>query len=157
MSASLLVAALMMVPPPPPVAVVLVPADAEAAGDSAALLRSVDSATSERGGWLTLAPASLSAADFTDCAGASAADCARAVLSAQARQPGPPLVVILATSRGYALSWRCVGVDVARERPDRQRIGLEPIRWDDRGIRPWEEDRSAAAGCILSAAAESGW
>ena len=107
-------------------------------------------------GHLRLTEPFLTEADFAACSGPGVepADCVRETLAARgaARAEGPPtVVVVISPAPGFLVGWRCVGVgggpsDAARQSPG--------VAWS-----PGAEDSNAraAAGCLLAAAAESGW
>ena len=65
---------------------------------------------------------------------------------------GPPtVVVLLRPGPGFLIGWTCVGVGEAPTVAARQNVSLD---WQPAQI---EASANAAAGCILAAAAESGW
>lgn len=140
------------IPPPPPVAVVVVDAGAGLEA-SEELLASVGG-----GAWFQTAEAPVAAAAFAACADIAEAEaCVRGVL-AEVEQDRPPVVVVLAApGRSGSLAWTCVGPGEAATQPERQSAGFDPLRWDNATDRYWNEDRAAAAGCVLAAASESGW
>ena len=139
-------------PPPPPVAVVLVHAGGPP-GDSEQLLASVGG-----NAWFADAEAPVTADAFQPCTAAQDREaCVRGVL-ADADRSGAPIVVILTQpSPGFYGGWLCVGEGAAATRAERQSITFDPSRWDNATDRYWQEDRQAAAGCVLAAASESGW
>lgn len=108
-------------------------------------------------GWFRRAAPAFTSADFDGCgaAGVDPEACVRGVLAARdaARTGGPPTVVVLIRpAPGFQVGWTCIGVGEGPSREDRQRgPAIERM--------PGAEDRNAqaAAGCILAAAAESGW
>lgn len=108
-------------------------------------------------GWFRRAEPAFTSADFDGCeaTGADPEACVRGVLAARgaAGMERPPTVVVLIRpAPGFHVGWTCIGVGDHPSREDRQRRpGIERI--------PGAEDRNAqaAAGCILAAAAESGW
>ena len=108
-------------------------------------------------GWFRRVEPALTSADFDGC-GATGVDpeaCVRGVLAARdaARMDGPPpVVVLIRPAPGFQVGWTCIGVGDGPTREDRQRSpAIERM--------PGAEDSNAraAAGCILAAAAESGW
>ncbi|MBI2261557.1 MAG: hypothetical protein HYU62_07805 [Caulobacterales bacterium] len=141
--------------PAPEVAVLVhAPSNAASPYDEALLARI---APADGSGWLRRAEPAFTSADFEGC-GATGVDpeaCVRGVLTARgaARMDGPPTVVVLIRpAPGFHVGWTCIGVGDGPSREDRQRRpGIERT--------PGAEDRNAqaAAGCILAAAAESGW
>lgn len=141
--------------PAPEVAVLVhAPSNAASPYDEALLARI---APADGSGWLRRAEPAFTSTDFEGC-GATGVDpeaCVRGVLTARgaARMDGPPTVVVLIRpAPGFHVGWTCIGVGDGPSREDRQRRpGIERT--------PGAEDRNAqaAAGCILAAAAESGW
>ena len=107
-------------------------------------------------GHLRLTEPFLTEADFAACSGPGVepTGCVRETLAARgaARAEGPPtVVVVISPAPGFLVGWNCVGVgggpsDAARQSPG--------VAWS-----PGAEDSNAraAAGCLLAAAAESGW
>lgn len=141
--------------PAPEVAVlVYAPWGADEVFDEALLARI---APADGSGWLRRTEPAFSHADFEGCGatGIDAEACVRGVLASRgsARLDGPPTVVVLIRpAPGFHVGWACIGVGDVPRQEDRQRHpGIERT--------PGTEDRNAqaAAGCILSAAAESGW
>ncbi len=113
-------------------------------------------APEDGGGLFRRADPAFTAADFEACSatGAQPEACARGILSARgaASLDGPPAVVVLVSpGPGFLTGWTCVGVGAAPTSADRQRVSLD---WS-----PGQEAANAAraAGCVLAAAAESGW
>lgn len=108
-------------------------------------------------GWFRRTEPAFTSADFDGCgaAGVDPEACVRGVLADRgaARMEGPPTVVVLIRpAPGFHVGWTCIGVGDGPSREDRQRRpAIERT--------PGAEDRNAqtAAGCILAAAAESGW
>lgn len=160
MSRSLILAALALaaptaavaLPPPPPVAVVLVHAGGPP-GDSEQLLASVGG-----GVWFADAEAPVTAEALQPCGEERDREaCVRGVL-AEVDRSGPPIVVVMTQpSPGFHGGWQCIGEGSGPTSAERQRIGFDPSRWDNATARYWEDDRQAAAGCVLAAASESGW
>ena len=114
-------------------------------------------APNDGSGWFRRVEPAFTSADFDGC-GATGVDpeaCVRGALAARnaARMEGPPTVVVLIRpTPGFQVGWTCIGVGDGPGRAERQRgPAIERI--------PGAEDRNAqaAAGCILAAAAESGW
>jgi len=134
-------------PPPPEVAVLFLPS---LGGKSAELL---GRAAPEGGsGLLRLAEPRFSAADFEGCFYSET--CVRTRLAEHGAMTldGPPTVVVLfRPGPGFLIGWTCIGVGEGPTAADRQTVSLD---W-----QPDKIDASAneAAGCILAAAAESGW
>jgi hypothetical protein len=108
-------------------------------------------------GWFRWVEPAFTSAGFEGCeaTGVDPEACVRGVLAARdaARMDGPSTVVVLIRpAPGFHVGWTCIGVGDGPNREDRQRRpGIERT--------PGAEDRNAqaAAGCILAAAAESGW
>lgn len=160
MSRSLILAALVLaapsaavaIPPPPPVSVVLV----HAGGPSEASEQLLDSIGG--GAWFETAEAPVTAEAFEHCGAEPDREaCVRGVLAGVDRS-GPPLVVILTLpSPGFHGGWQCIGEGEDAADRDRQTMTFDTLVWDDATARYWEEDRQAAAGCVLAAASESGW
>lgn len=138
-------------PPAPKVAVLIVPSGS---GKSEELLSRA--APEDGGGLIQLAEPRFSAADFDGCSevGVDPEDCIRTRLTERDAMTvdGPPtVVVLLRPGPGFFIGWTCIGVGHAPTAADRQTVYLD---W-----QPDKLDASAkeAAGCILAAAAESGW
>jgi hypothetical protein len=106
-------------------------------------------------GWFRRVEPAFTSAGFDGCeaAGVDPESCVRGVLAARQAVDGPPTVVVLIRpAPGFHVGWTCIGVGGGPSREDRQRRpGIERT--------PGAEDRNAqaAVGCILAAAAESGW
>lgn len=113
-------------------------------------------APEDGGGMFRRTPPAFEAADFEACAGTGVEPeaCVREILAARgaASLEGPPTVVLwVGPGPGFLTGWTCIGVGAEPTAPGRQRIGLD---WS-----PGHEASNAdkAAGCVLAAAAESGW
>lgn len=108
-------------------------------------------------GWFSRVEPAFTSADFNGCeaAGVDAEACVRGVLAnrAAARMEGPPTVILLIRpAPGFHVGWTCIGVGDGPTREDRQRRpAIERMPGAE------EPNARAAAGCILAAAAESGW
>ena len=139
-------------PPPPEIAVVVAGAGmTDFAGDTLATV-----APDDGGGMFRRTSPAFGAADFEACSGTGVEPeaCVREVLAARgaASLEGPPTVVVwVGPGPGFLTGWTCVGVGGAPTAVGRQRISLD---WS-----PGHETANAdkAAGCVLAAAAESGW
>ena len=138
-------------PPAPEVTVLILPSGG---GKSGELLGRA--APGDGSGLLRLAEPRFSAADFEDClaAGVESEACIRTRLAERDAMTvdGPPtVIVLLRPGPGFYIGWTCIGVGEGPTAADRQTVTLD---W-----QPHEIDASAseAAGCILAAAAESGW
>lgn len=143
-----------LAPPAPDVAVLVYAPGGDDVFNDALLARI---APDDGSGWFRRAEPALTSADFDGC-GATGVDpeaCVRGVLADRgaARMEGPPTVVVLVRpAPGFHVGWTCIGVGDGPSQEDRQRRpGIEQT--------PGAEDGNAqaAAGCILAAAAESGW
>lgn len=146
------------IPPPPEVAIVLLTPGGAFREESTTLLDALVQ-TSSNAGWFVAAepPAELGALAACATTDVDLESCVRAAVT-QLDLEGPPLVVVATRpGPGFHFGWLCIGQGSAPTDVARQSVGLSPERWDDASARPWEEDRAAAAGCILGAAAESGW
>lgn len=130
--------------------------DAEARAQHDALLQSL-SAGGPTGGWFELLPAGLDVAEFEHCT-ISAQDtrtCASRLLKEQG-VTGATIIVLAGGETDHA-SWICVGTGARPTSPERQfiRFGLNAALEPGSPLRM--HTRAAAAGCITSAGAESGW
>jgi len=139
-------------PPPPEVAVVV--AGAGMTDFAEQMLARV--APEDGDGWFRRDPSAFSAADFDACSapGVQPKGCVRQILAARgaADLEGPPTVVVwVGPGPGFYTGWTCIGVGETPTATDGQTISLD---WS-----PGHEAANAqkAAGCILAAAAESGW
>lgn len=142
----------MALPPPPPVAVVLVHAGGPPE-DSEQLLEAISD-----GSLFEAVAAPVGAEAFEACGAEPDREaCVRGVLAGVDRSGAPIVVVMTLPSPGFYGGWQCIGEGSGPTRAERQRIGFDPSRWDNATARYWEDDRQAAASCILAAASESGW
>ena len=153
-------AALAQVGPPPLRVKVLLASDphlgAAARANHDALLQSLASG-GPTGGWFEFLQSGLEAAGFEHCT-ISAEDprsCASRLLTEKGATGAT--IIVLASGEGEHASWLCVGTGARPYRPERQ-----IVRFDLNGavdaVSPLRRDiRAAAAGCITSAGAESGW
>ena len=151
--ASLALAAPARAAPPVPEVAVLVLAPWGGPADFAELMLARVAPTDGSGLLLRTAPA-FRAEDFQGCWTGEPETCVRGVLTARgaAALDGPPTVIVLLTpGPGFVTGWTCIGVGEAPTRPERQRVGL-----DGRSDQA-EASARTAAGCLLAAAAESGW
>lgn len=139
-------------PPAPEIAVVVAGAGKiDFAGDTLARVAPEDGS-----GMFRRTPAAFEAADFEACGatGVEPEACVREILAAwgAASLEGPPTVILwVGPGPGFLTGWSCIGVGAEPTAPGRQRINLD---WS-----PGQEASNAgkAAGCVLAAAAESGW
>ena len=103
-------------------------------------------------GHLRLTEPFLAEADFAGCSGPGVepTGCVRETLAARGAGP-PTVVVVISPAPGFLVGWNCVGVGRGPSDEARQGPG---VAWS-----PGAEDSNAraAAGCLLAAAAESGW
>ena len=146
-------------PPPLRVKVLLASSphlDAPARSRHEAMLQSL-SAGGPSGGWFDLLPAGLDLAEFEHCT-ISAQD-TRSCASRQLAEQGATgaTIVVLAGGEGERASWICVGTGARPSSPDRQFIRFDLNAALDAASPKRMETRAAAAGCITSAGAESGW
>lgn len=128
-------------PPPLPVAVTYTPATPETATLHGTL---VDQ------GWFGRTPSALPAEVVATCAGSTRLEACLRDLTHSTVGEGPPEVVVVVTDEGGKSRLVCIGPGAAFKNRERQ-TALIDLR------NPGREDRSAAAGCIIAAAAESGW
>lgn len=146
-------------PPPLRVKVLLASSphlDAAARARHDAMLQSL-SAGGPTGGWFELLPTGLDLAAFEHCT-ISAQD-TRTCASRQLADQGASgaTIVVLAGGEGDHASWICVGTGARPTSPDRQAIRFDLNAGLDTASPKRMETRAAAAGCITSAGAESGW
>ena len=146
-------------PPPLRVKVLLASSphlDAEARTRHDAMLQSL-SAGGPSGGWFELLPTGLDVAEFEHCIISAQDDrtCARRLLGEQ--QVTGATVIVLATGAAERASWTCVGTGGRPTNPERQLIRFDLDAGLDATSTQRMEIRAAAAGCITSAGAESGW
>ncbi|MGZ9113868.1 MAG: hypothetical protein ACXW3K_04530 [Brevundimonas sp.] len=146
-------------PPPLRVKVLLASSphlDATSRTQHDAMLQSL-SAGGPSGGWFELLPTGLDLAEFEHCT-ISAQDtrtCASRLLREQ--QVTDATVIVLAGGEGDHASWICVGTGAGPKSPERQFIRFDLNAGLDAASPKRMETRAAAAGCITSAGAESGW
>lgn len=146
-------------PPPLRVKVLLASSphlDAAARANHEAMLQSL-SAGGPTGGWFELLPTGLDVAEFEHCT-ISAQDtrtCASRELTEQGASGAT--IVVLAGGEADHASWICVGTGARPTSPDRQAIRFDLNAGLDTASPKRMETRAAAAGCITSAGAESGW
>ena len=146
-------------PPPLRVKVLLASSphlDATVRAQHDAVLQSL-STGGAAGGWFELLPTGLDLAEFEHCT-ISAQD-TRTCASRQLAEQGATgaTIVVLASGGGERASWICVGTGPRPSRPDRQFIRFDLNAALDPASPARMETRAAAAGCITSAGAESGW
>lgn len=146
-------------PPPLRVKVLLASSphlDAAARARHDAMLQSL-SAGGPSGGWFEILPTGLDLAEFEHCT-ISAQD-TRTCASRQLAEQGATgaTIVVLAGGEGERASWICVGTGARPTSPERQAIRFDLDAGLDTASPKRMETRAAAAGCITSAGAESGW
>ncbi len=146
-------------PPPLRVKVLLASSphlDATARAQHDAMLQSL-SAGGPSGGWFELLPTGLDLAEFEHCT-ISAQD-TRTCASRQLAEQGATgaTIVVLAGGQADHASWICVGTGARPTSPERQAIRFDLDAGLDTASTKRMETRAAAAGCITSAGAESGW
>jgi hypothetical protein len=140
------------IPPPPPVAVVLV-APQGLEEDAGRLLQSIGTG----GAWFEMTTAPIAEEAFADCANGEEPDvCVRSVLAGVEQERPPVVVVMVSTGPGFHVAWRCIGPGEAPAHLERQVQTFDTLAWRNAATLP-DNDRQAAAGCILAAASESGW
>jgi len=124
-----------------------------------AVLASLENGATGSGGWFEYLPSGLDAARYQHCT-ISAQD-PWSCVSRYLEQDGATgaTVVVLASSRAVAAEarWLCVGLRKRLFNPERQSITLDLAAAMDPDSPMRMQQRSAAAGCVLAAAAESGW
>ena len=150
------------IPPPPEVAVLVLSPGDEAprpVDESDDLLAAISPA--DGGGWLRIVEPAFTYADFAACTASGVAEegCVRQVLAARgAAGVAPPTVVVLVgPGPGFTLGWRCVGIGETPASPERQNVSMDTMLWRAASPNAWDRDRPTAVGCVLAAAAESGW
>lgn len=146
-------------PPPLRVKVLLASSphlNATARAQHDAMLQSL-SAGGPSGGWFELLSTGLDLAEFEHCT-ISAQD-TRTCASRQLAEQGATgaTIVVLAGGEGGHASWICVGTGARPFSPDRQAIRFDLNAGLDTTSPLHMQTRAAAAGCITSAGAESGW
>ena len=153
-------AALAQVGPPPLRVKVLLGSDphlgAAARANHDALLQSLAS-VGPTGGWFEFLPTGLEAAGFEYCT-ISAQD-PRSCASSLLKQKGVAgaTIIVLANGEGEHASWLCVGTGARPNNSERQIVGFDLNAAVDAASPRRRDIRAAAAGCITSAGAESGW
>jgi hypothetical protein len=148
-------------PGPPPLRVkVLLAADphlgAAAQASHNALLQSLASG-GPTGGWFEILPTGLDPVEFEPCT-ASAQDprnCASRLLTENGAAGAT--IIVLASGEGEHASWLCVGIGARAYRPEAQIVRFDLDASVDAASQLRRDIRAAAAGCITSAGAESGW
>lgn len=121
-----------------------------------ALLQSLASG-GPTGGWFEFLPNGLEADGFEHCT-ISAQDprsCASRLLAEKGAAGAT--VIVLASGEGEHASWLCVGTGARSHRPEGQIIRFDLNAAVDATSQLRRNTRAAAAGCITSAGAESGW
>lgn len=150
-------------PGPPPLRVkVLLAADphmeSSARAANEAVLASLENGATASGGWFHYLPSGLDAGRYGHCA-ISAQD-PRSCVSRYLEQDGATgaTVVILAHGREAGEArWLCIGMGKRLFNTERQSVTLDLQAALDPTSPTHMQHRSAAAGCITSAGAESGW
>jgi hypothetical protein len=121
-----------------------------------ALLQSLASG-GPTGGWFEFLPTGLEAAGFEDCT-ISTQDprsCASRLLTGKGAAGAT--IIVLANGEGEHASWLCVGTGARPNNSERQIVGFDLNAAIDAASPRRRDIRAAAAGCITSAGAESGW
>lgn len=154
-------AALAQPPGPPPLRVKVLMAssphlDAATRGQHEAFLQTL-STGGPGGGWFELLPTGLDSDPFEHCT-ISAQDprtCVSRLLTSN--EATGATVVVLAYGKGETAHWMCVGTGVRATSEDRQLLEFDLGAALDATSPQRMEARAAAAGCVTSAGAESGW
>ncbi|CAN7319074.1 hypothetical protein [Brevundimonas sp. LjRoot202] len=124
-----------------------------------ALLASLESGATAGGGWFRFMPSGLDTERYQHCtiSAQDSRECVRRYLERDGATGAT--VVVLASGRGAdaAAQWLCVGLGKRLFNPERQSITLDLEAALDPASPTYMQQRAAAAGCITSAAAESGW
>jgi len=126
-------------PPPLPVAITFLPGSADAEAMREDLIEA---------GWFGRTASTLDPGAVAACAGKDAA-CVRALTHPTRGKTAPEVIVLLAPEGGKT-RMTCVGPGETSRDPVKQSVLI------DLAVRA-RDDRDKAAGCIISAAAESGW
>jgi hypothetical protein len=109
------------------------------------------------GGWFEFLPTGLEAAGFEHCT-ISLQDprsCASSLLTQKGATGAT--IIVLASGEGEHTSWLCVGMAARPHSLERQIVRFDLSAAVD-AVSPQRRDiRAAAADCITSAGAESGW
>lgn len=124
-----------------------------------ALLASLESGVTADGGWFRFVPSGLDAERYQHCtiSAQDSRECVRRYLEQDGATGAT--VVVLASGRGADAEarWLCVGLGKGLFNAERQSITLDLAAAMDPDSPTRMQQRSAAAGCITSAGAESGW
>ncbi len=155
LTAAALAAPALASPPPLPVAVtpVVTPDASDGLLDDGFALRTALIGQQ----WFSDTPSTLSAEDLRACGLETDPEpCIRA-LTAPTRGASAPEVVVVLTPEAGKVRLRCYGPGTDTRSVERQSVLIDlaaALATDPTRSR---EDRNAAAGCMISAAAESGW
>jgi hypothetical protein len=130
--------------------------DDAARADHDAFLRSL-SAGGPTGGWFEFQPTGLEPADFEHCT-ISAQDPRSCVSGLLIDREAPrATIIVLAYGSGEDARWHCIGTGQRPPNVERQSIRFDMGAALGPGSPRRMAARSAGAGCITSAGAESGW
>lgn len=144
-------------PPPPPVAVTpIVGADAnDGLLDDGHALRSRLIADN----WFADAPSTLDRATLEACGREAAVSaCVKPLtIASRGAAPAPEVVLLLRPTVGGLVEMNCMGPGDTVHNAERQQVVLNLKKALAREPAVGMSDRNAAVGCILAAAAESGW
>jgi hypothetical protein len=121
------------------------------------LLASLESGATADGGWFRFIPSGLDTERYQHCT-ISAQD-SRTCVRRYLEQDGATgaTVVVLISGRGGQAHWFCVGLGKRLFNTERQSVDLDLAAAMDPDSPTRMQQRSAAAGCIIAAGAESGW
>ena len=123
-----------------------------------AVLASLENGATASGGWFEYLPSGLDAGRYEHCA-ISAQD-PRSCVSRYLEQDGATgvtVVVLAYGGRAGEARWLCIGMGKRRPSAERQSVTLDLAAAMDPDSPIRMQQRAAAAGCIASAGAESGW
>ena len=123
-----------------------------------AVLASLENGATAGGGWFEYLPSGLDAGRYEHCT-ISAQDprsCVSRYLEADGAT-GATVVILAYGRRAAEARWLCIGMGKRLFSPERQSITLDLEAALDPASPTRMQQRSAAAGCIIAAGAESGW
>ena len=124
-----------------------------------ALLASLESGATAGGGWFRFMPSGLDTERYQHCtiSAQDSRECVRRYLEQDGATGAT--VVVLASGReaGAGARWLCVGLGKRLFDTERQLVSLDLQAAMDPDSPTRMQQRSAAAGCITAAGAESGW
>jgi len=149
----LLAAPAMAAPPPLPVAISFLPEPGAPASQTVEAEAVKEALIGQ--GWFGRTASTLDPAAVSACAGKGEA-CVRA-LTHPTRGKTAPEVVVLMTPEAGKTRLTCIGPGEAWNNAERQTALVDLALAAAADPNPGRDDRRAAAGCIIAAAAESGW